>query len=80
MEVNIMTILKPKDVADRLGMTTRTLQTWDRKGILKAKRSPTNRRFYTEDQINQYLSKNSLAQIKNKLLMPEYQLLVKKMT
>lgn len=63
-----MTILKPKDVADRLGITTRTLQTWDRKGILKAKRSPTNRRFYTEDQI------------KNKLLMPEYQLLVKKMT
>ena len=68
MEVNIMTILKPKDVADRLGITTKTLQTWDRKGILKAKRSPTNRRFYTE------------AQIKNKLLMPEYQLLVKKMT
>ena len=63
-----MAILKPKDVADRLGITTRTLQTWDRKGILKAKRSPTNRRFYTEDQI------------KNKLLMPEYQLLVKKMT
>ncbi|MCT3586139.1 IS607 family transposase, partial [Lactobacillus amylovorus] len=25
-----MTILKPKDVADRLGITTRTLQTWDR--------------------------------------------------
>lgn len=48
-----MAILKPKDVADRLGITTRTLQTWDRKGILKAKRSPTNRRFYTEDQINQ---------------------------
>ncbi len=42
-----MTVLKPKDVADRLGITTRTLQTWDRKGILKAKRSPTNRRFYT---------------------------------
>lgn len=63
-----MTILKPKDVADRLGITTRTLQTWDRKGILKAKRSPTNRRFYTEDQI------------KNKLLMPEYQFMVKKMT
>lgn len=56
-----MTILKPKDVADRLGITTRTLQTWDRKGILKAKRSPTNRRFYTEDQINQYLNKDSVS-------------------
>ena len=36
MEVNIMTILKPKDVADRLGITTRTLQTWDRKGDRKS--------------------------------------------
>ena len=27
MEVNIMAVLKPKDVADRLGITTRTLQT-----------------------------------------------------
>ena len=80
MEVNIMAILKPKDVADRLGITTRTLQTWDRKGILKAKRSPTNRRFYTEDQINQYSNKNSLSSNKKKLLMPEYQLIVKKMT
>lgn len=59
MEVNLMTVLKPKDVAQRLGITTRTLQTWDRKGIFKAKRSPTNRRFYTEDQVQQYLNKNS---------------------
>ena len=56
MEVNIIKILKPKNVADSLGITIRTLQTWDRKGILKAKRSPTNRRFYTEDQISQYLN------------------------
>ena len=61
MEVNIMTILKPKDVADRLGITTRTLQTWDRKGILKAKRSPTNRRFYTEDQLS-YIRQYANAQ------------------
>lgn len=59
MEVNLMTVLKPKDVAQRLGITTRTLQTWDRKGIFKAKRSPTNRRYYTEDQVQQYLNKNS---------------------
>lgn len=62
-----MAILKPKDVADRLGITTRTLQTWDRKGILKAKRSPTNRRFYTEDQINQYLNKDSLSSHKKQV-------------
>ena len=67
MEVNIMAVLKPKDVAGRLGITTRTLQTWDRKGILKAKRSPTNRRFYTEDQINQYLNKDSLISNKKQV-------------
>ena len=60
MEVNIIKILKPKNVADSLGITIRTLQTWDRKGILKAKRSPTNRRFYTEDQISQYLNNVNL--------------------
>lgn len=59
MGVNIMTVLKPKDVAKRLGVTTRTLQSWDRKGILKAKRSPTNRRFYTEDQIKHYLDRDT---------------------
>lgn len=30
-----------------MGRTTGTLQRWDRKGILTAKRSPTNRRYYT---------------------------------
>jgi putative resolvase len=30
------------------------LQKWDRKGILKAHRSPTNRRYYTHDQYLAY--------------------------
>jgi predicted site-specific integrase-resolvase len=30
------------------------LQKWDRKGILKAHRSPTNRRYYTHDQYLEY--------------------------
>ena len=33
-----------------IGRTTNTLQKWDRRGILKAHRSPTNRRYYTHDQ------------------------------
>ena len=28
----------------------KTLQRWDREGILKAKRTPTDRRYYTYDQ------------------------------
>ncbi len=31
-----------------------TLQKWDRKGILRAYRSPTNRRYYTHEQYLQY--------------------------
>lgn len=37
----------PKDFGQLIGRTTGTLQRWDRKGILKAKRTPTNRRYYT---------------------------------
>jgi predicted site-specific integrase-resolvase len=31
-----------------------TLQRWDREGRLEAKRTPTNRRYYTEEQLLQY--------------------------
>ena len=33
-----------------IGKTTKTLQRWDRIGILKAHRSITQRRYYTHDQ------------------------------
>ena len=36
------------------GVSVSTLQRWDRQGILKAHRSPTNRRFYTQDQADQW--------------------------
>lgn len=39
----------PKEFGLLIGRTTKTLQRWDRKGILKAHRSHTNRRFYTHD-------------------------------
>lgn len=48
-------MLKPKDVAERLNISVKTLQRWDNEGILIAHRTPTNRRYYTEDQIQQYL-------------------------
>lgn len=55
MEVSIMntsnpTNYKPKDFAELLGVSVKTLQRWDREGILKANRMPTNRRYYTYDQ------------------------------
>ena len=44
----------PQEFGKLIGRTTNTLQKWDRKGILKAHRSPTNRRYYTHDQYLAY--------------------------
>ncbi|MGN0465540.1 MAG: MerR family DNA-binding transcriptional regulator, partial [Lachnospiraceae bacterium] len=33
-----------------MGVSVKTLQRWDREGILKANRTPTNRRYYTYEQ------------------------------
>ena len=44
--MKIMAVLKPKEMAERLGVTVRTLQEWDRKGIFPAHRTPMNLRKY----------------------------------
>ena len=49
-----ITNYKPKDFAELLGVSVKTLQRWDRDGILKANRSPTDRRYYTYDQYLQF--------------------------
>lgn len=45
--------LSPKEVAKRLGVSVVTLRRWDKKGVLKAHRTLTNRYYYTEEQIAQ---------------------------
>jgi putative resolvase len=40
----------PQEFGKLISRITNTLQNWDRKGILKAHRSPTNQRYYTHDQ------------------------------
>ena len=45
-----ITNYKPKDFAELLGVSAKTLQRWDREGTLKANRTPTDRRYYTSDQ------------------------------
>lgn len=42
--------------AKLLGVSIRTLQQWDRDRKLIAKRTPSGRRFYTDDQIRDFLS------------------------
>lgn len=43
----------PREFGQLISRTTKTLQRWDRKGILKAHRSITKRRYYTHDQFVQ---------------------------
>ena len=41
-----ITNYKPKDFAKLLGVSVKTLKRWDRDEILKANRTPTDRRYY----------------------------------
>ena len=54
MNASNVTNYKPKDFAELLGVSVKTLQRWDREGILKANRTPTDRRYYTYDQYLQF--------------------------
>ncbi|MDR2832607.1 MAG: IS607 family transposase [Streptococcaceae bacterium] len=51
-------MLKPSEMAELLGVTVRTLQTWDRRGKLIAHRTPSNRRYYTQEQYLSYIGKS----------------------
>lgn len=54
MNTSNITNYKPKDFAKLLGVSVKTLQRWDRDGILRASRTPTDRRYYTYDQYLQF--------------------------
>ena len=52
MDTDVMTI---SEAAVLVRRTVKTLQRWDRTGILRAKRTRTGRRYYTERQLNAFL-------------------------
>ena len=54
MNILNITNYKPKDFAELIGVSVKTLQRWDREGILEANRTPTDRRYYTYDQYLQF--------------------------
>ncbi len=45
-------VLKPKDVAEQLGITTRTLFRWDEEGSFKARRFPNGRKYYIQGDVD----------------------------
>ena len=54
MNISNITNYKPKEFAELLNVTVKTLQRWDREKTLVANRTPTNRRYYTYDQYLQF--------------------------
>ena len=50
-----MHVHTPKDFAKKVGVSVHTLQRWDREGRLPAKRTHTNRRYYTDDDLQTVL-------------------------
>ena len=54
MNTSNITNYKPKDFAELLGVSVKTLQRWDREGMLKVNRTPTDRRYYTYNQYLQF--------------------------
>lgn len=64
MNTSNITNYKPKDFAELLGVSVKTLQRWDREGVLKANRTPTDRRYYTYEQYLQFKGTNVIVTIK----------------
>lgn len=48
--------MKPKEFAEKVGVTTTTLRNWDKTKKLIAKRTLTNQRYYTEDDLDKVLN------------------------
>ena len=54
---------KPHEFAKMIGVSVKTLQRWDNAGLLKALRTPADRRFYTHEQYEKYMKGNNNSEI-----------------
>lgn len=56
-------VYKVGELSKKFGISVKTLQRWDREGVLKAFRSPTGRRYYTEEQLKELIETKSKPQM-----------------
>ena len=61
-------IYRLNEFAEMIGKSIQTLQKWDRDGVLKAYRSPTNRRYYTHTQYLEYMGININEECKQNVI------------
>jgi hypothetical protein len=50
----VMETYKPRQFSKLIGVCVKTLQRWDNSGKFKARRTPTNQRYYTEGDLKRY--------------------------
>lgn len=65
-----MKIYMPKEFASIIGVSVKTLQRWDKVDALPANRTVTNRRYYTDEQLNEYLDRE--ISLRNVVTFYEY--------
>lgn len=59
------TTFKTGEAVKYLGVSTDTLKRWDKSGKLTARRIKTNRRYYTQDQLDDFIINHNLAKDKD---------------
>ena len=68
-------LYSPKEASEILGVHVKTLQVWDRKGIIKAHRTPNGRRKFSQTEINRLLNNQPNAEnniLKNDVVVAIY--------
>ena len=61
-----MTNYKVGEFAEKIGVSVSTLQRWDRTNVLKSRRTPTNQRYYTDEDLNKVLNLETKTKSKRK--------------
>lgn len=61
-----MSIYKVGEFSEKVGVSISTLQRWDRTNVLKSRRTPTNQRYYTDEDLNKVLNLEAGVESKRK--------------
>ena len=61
-----MAIYKVGEFSEKVGVSISTLQRWDRTNVLKSRRTPTNQRYYTDEDLNKVLNLEAGVESKRK--------------